>query len=97
MTVRFSEVRDVFGKGSMPEYQEAFGKYRNNGFGVFLSTFENELFFTIGDPVAFKAQPDVFGLLSMDNAIDALAETYGVTTEQVEITIRSKPRLAANV
>jgi len=95
LTVRFSEVRSVFGKGATSEYQEAFGKYRNNGWGAFLSTFENELFFTIGDPVAFKVRPDFFGSLSMENAIDALAETYGVSTEQVEISIRSKPRAAA--
>jgi hypothetical protein len=96
LTVRFSEVRSVFGQGTTPEYQEAFKMYRNNGWGAFLSTFENDLFFTIGDPVAFKVRPNAHGLLNMENAIDALADTYGVSADQVEITIRSKPRLAAN-
>lgn len=88
---RFSEIRSVWGKGGDPEYLTAYKPYRVNGYNPQLTAFEDDAFFRVGEPVPFVAQPDTLGPLSLDNAIEKLAETYGVKAEQIEITIRSRP------
>ncbi len=88
---RFSEIRSVWSKGGDPEYLTAFKPYRVNGYNPQLTAFEDDAFFRVGEPVPFVAQPDTLGPLSLDKAIEKLAETYGVKAEQIEITIRSRP------
>ncbi|WP_146021768.1 MULTISPECIES: hypothetical protein [unclassified Pseudomonas] len=91
LSFRFSEIRSVARKGGDPEYGPAFKPYRSDKYNPQLTAFDDESFFTIGDPVPFIARPDTYGPLSMEKAILGLAETYGVDPKQVEITIRSKP------
>lgn len=88
---RFTEIRSVAGKGGELEYSTAFKPYRSDRYNPQLTAFEDDAFFRIGDPVPFIAQPDTLGPLSLDKAIEKLAETYGVKAEQIVITIRSRP------
>ena len=85
---RFSEIRDVWGKGGDLAYGAAFKPYKSNEPNPKMTAFEDDSFFTIGEPLPLIACPDSSGPLSIKNAAARLSETYGVDPEQVEIIIR---------
>lgn len=94
MVFRLSEVRSISEMDDSEEFREAFKSFQDTRYKAtmpFVCDFEDDLFFSIGKSVWFKPDPEVFGPLSMESATIALAETYGVGRDQVEITIRSRP------
>jgi hypothetical protein len=93
MTFRFSEVRSVF--SMTPSRITAFEPFRFNQYNPKITVFADNSFFTVGDVVPFIAKPDTLGPLSMDRAIHELSQTYGVSPDQVDITIRSRAKPAA--
>lgn len=88
---RFSEIRDVWGKGGEPAYSTAFKPHRHNIQNPKLTVFDDDSFFTIGDPLPLFPHPFGFGPLSIKSAAARLSETYDVDPDQVEIIIRHKP------
>ena len=88
---KFSEIRDVWGKGTDPNYGAAFKPHRGDTANPKLTTFENDSFFTIGELLPSIPRTDSYGPLSIKSAAVRLSETYGVDPDQVEIIIRHKP------
>ena len=96
LLVRFSEIRSVEDLSDEREDEkiQLFKPYYSNrkrGNWPQFTEFENDNFFTIGDPLPFRYQPGKFELMSIDEAVLKLAKTYSVGPDQVEIIIRSKP------
>ncbi|WP_124421287.1 hypothetical protein [Pseudomonas sp. CMR5c] len=91
MIARLSEIRSLSEKNSDAHYSRAYESHYYNGAGACPTEFPDLQFYNIGDVVGFKARPRIYGPLSMDTAIQELADTYGVDPDQVEIIIRSKP------
>ncbi|WP_259769143.1 hypothetical protein [Pseudomonas protegens] len=90
---RFSEIRDVWGKGCDPAYSSAYELFRSDQHNPKLTTFEDDAFFTIGEPLPFLDNPDFSGPLTIKRAAARLSETYGVEPGQVEIIIRHQPSI----
>lgn len=88
---KFSEIRDVWGKGGEPDYSSAFKPYRSDVANPKLTAFEDDSFFTIGEPLPLIARPDGSGPLSIKSAATRVSKTYGVDPCQVEIIIRYQP------
>ncbi|MCG8291971.1 hypothetical protein [Pseudomonas entomophila] len=88
----FSEIRDVWGKSSDPNYASAYKPFQSNRDNPKLTSFEDNRFFTIGDVVPFTDSPDFTRPLTINQAADRLAETYSVEAEQIEIIIRNRPK-----
>lgn len=90
LTVRVSEVRSVASKWGCPDVATAFKPHSFDGHETQLTEFDDETFFTVGDPVQLHAGLHTHGALSIDRAIELLAETYRVRQSQIQITISAK-------
>lgn len=93
--VRISEFRDLHNHPRDENFYELFEEqYYNhsnfNGLGFFLTSFNSDGFFSIGNPVKFRALPGTPMFWDIDQAATAVAKSYGVDNDQVTITITSK-------
>lgn len=94
LRVSLSEIRSIQSKLGHPDCPEELAHYRYNGGYAKLLSFESDAFFRIGDLIPFIVQPCILGALSLEKGAELIAHTYGVEVDQVEITIRSKPRVS---